>query len=614
MDGFFGKFLDVDLSKETITDYKIPNNWIEKYLGGRGIGARILLEETKGREDPLGPENILIFGTGPLQGTRTAGAGRHVVMSISPKTKSISDSYAGGFFAQELGTSGYDGIIVRGQAKSPKYLALIDGEANIQNANDLWSEPVGVVDNRLKEEYEGGKVSAIGIAGENLVKFSCIINDRNRAAGRPGFGAVMGSKKLKAIIVKGSSEKPLFDEKALKKARSNLVSKLIKSPVKSWGKYGTTGTLLGLNELGILPTKNFQKGFFDNAEDISGEAMFEKIQVNRDSCTGCPVRCKHIVKTEFEGEKVKEEYGGPEYETLAAFGSLCLNNNLKSIALANQKCNMYGLDTISTGNTIAFTMEATEKGLIDDGIDWGNSGKILEIIEKIAKKEGIGKRLAKGIDELAEELEADFAMQVKGQEIPMHEPRGKKALAISYSVSPRGANHMEILHDTINNHPSELPIKGSINRLDIEKKPFYCKIYEDLVSFTNSSIQCAFTSWIAHRNAAYTYPEIRKAIEAATGMEINSEKMLIIGERNFNLLKILAMRSKISRKEDKLPNRFEEPLQEGASSGESIPNKKLKEKIEEYYKIRGWDNFGPTEEKLEELGIGNLGSHLKRPA
>lgn len=602
MKGIFGKFLDVNLTKEKITEYTIPGEWSKKYLGGRGIGARILIEEMEGGEEPLGPENILIFGTGPLQGIPLPGSGRHVVMAKSPKTGGVSGSYAGGFFANELGTSGYDGIILRGESDSPKFLALIDGEAEIEDAEKLWGKEVADVDSELKDRYDGGKVSCIGKAGENLVKFSCIINDRNRAAGRPGFGAVMGSKNLKAVIVKGNSEKPIKDEGKLNDARSDFLDSL--SPALDWGKIGSGGTLKVLNSLGILPTKNFQTGYFEDADQISGERMTDEILKDRDNCTGCPIRCKRVVETEFRGKNVEGRYGGPEYETLASFGSMCLNNDLDAIALANQECNKYGLDTISTGNTIAFMMEASEKGIIEKDVEWGDSEAIIELIEKIAEREGIGDLLAKGIEKVAEEINAsDFAMEIKGQEIPFHEPRGKKAHAISYATNPRGANHLDIMHEHFQEHPEELEIEAPINRLSLKKKPRYNKVYEDLMSFTNSAIMCWYASFDVQNMGNYVYPEIRKIMKAVTGLEIDVDRMLKIGERNYNLLKILAGREGITKEKDGLPERFKEPLPEGPSEGESIPENELEKKIEKYYDLRGWNKFGPTQEKVDELGI-----------
>ncbi len=596
-----------------MNDYVIPDEWYEKYLGGRGLSARIILEEMPQGADPLGPENVLIFGTGPLQGTMAPGAGRNVVMAKSPKTRGVSGSYVGGFFPYELGTSGYDGVIVRGEADHPKYLTISDGDPQLLEARDLWGMEVADVDEELKDRHGGGRVCTIGIAGEKLVKSACIMNDRNRAAGRPGFGAVMGSKNLKAILIDGHRRRPMEDEEKFDEVRKSMIKKL--SPIIDWGKFGTTGALGGLNQLGALPTKNFQEGVYDEYEKITGETMSEEILIERDNCTACPVRCKRVVKTEAIEEEVEERYGGPEYETLASFGSLCMNDDLDVIALANQKCNAYGLDTISAGVMIAFAMEASEKGLIEENIEWGNGEDIVDLIEKISRRKGIGDKLAQGIDAISDEIGAEFDMQVKGQEIPMHEPRGKASLSLSYAVSPRGANHMETLHDSVGKHPSEMKeyFDGPVDRTDLNTKPKYCYHYENLVSFTNSVIYCAFHGWVGYfSDETWTYPEIGGLIEGVTGMELDLGDMLTIGERNFNLLKILADREGLKRGDDRLPKRFSESLPRGGSSQLSIPEEKLQKLIDEYYEIRGWNERGPTEKKLQELDMGNVLSYVDR--
>jgi len=608
MEGCFGRYLKVDLTDHSLEDYDIPDSWLKKYIGGRGIGARILLEEMNGGEDPLGPKNTLIFATGPLQGTRVPGAGRHVVLSKSPKTGSVSDSYAGGFFAHELANTGYDGIVIKGKSDSPVYLSLDEEGPSIEDAEDLWGKGVADVDEELKERHDGGRVSAIGKAGENLVKFACIINDRNRAAGRPGFGAVMGSKNLKAILAKGTEEINFQDEDLLKEKKKEFFDQLQESGAVEWGKYGTTGGVEPLDELGILPTKNFQKGVFDEAEKIDGTTLYDTVLKERDNCTACPVRCKRVVDTEFAGEKVEERYGGPEYETIAAFGSLCLNSDLSSITLANQRCNRYGLDTISTGDTIAFLMEASERGLIEQDIEWGDPEVIIDLIDKIANREGIGDSVAEGMDEFAAEIGADFAVTSKGQEIPMHEPRGKRGLGLSYATSPRGGTHNEGFHDTGAEDIPELGVEDISDRFSFEGKAEAVKVFEDIRSFVNSSVLCIFV--VSQSGEDYNLPLIREITEAVTGLEIDAEEMQKIGERNYNLLKIHSAREGYTRKEDGLPQRLKEPLKEGESAEQPIPEDELQKTIDEYYEKRDWTDKGPTSEKLRSLDIGELERYI----
>lgn len=615
MEGLFGKYVMVNLSTQEISNYEIPEEWMRKFLGGRGVAARILLEELQGGEDPLGPDNLLVFATGPLQGQRIAGAGRHVVMSKSPKTKSIGGAYAGGFFAQELATSGYDGIIVKGCAEKPVYISLIHGKAEIHEADKLWGLDVAETEKKLQDIYGNVRVTSIGLAGENLVQFSCVMNDCNRAAARLGFGAVMGSKKLKAIAVRGGIKRPVADKETLKKLKGKFARELAENAgLESLAKYGTSGGTIWLSDKGILPTKGFQEGKFEEADKIDGLRMHDTILAGRDNCTACPLRCKRVVKTEFRGERVCEKYGGPEYETVGALGSLLLNNNLESIALANQKCNQYGLDTISTGNIIAYAIEATEKGFMESNLKWGNAEEIVKVIDKIARREGLGDTLAKGIGYLSQKFEGSFAVQIKGVEVPLHEPRGNKGLAICYATSPRGATHMEGLHDVYlleqDTPTPELGVNKRMSRFSYEGKPRVAKIYEDLRSFTNSLVLCAFVTQMAGEN--YNYPLIRDMVNAVTGLDITVKEMMAIGERNYNLLKLFAAREGYTREDDGLPSRFKEPLSKGASSGESIPDDRLGEMIDEYYKLRGYDEYGPTEKKLEQLDLDEFKGIIPR--
>ena len=614
MDGAFGKYLLVDLSEGAFEEYPLPEAWLEKHLGGRGIGARILLEEFKEKDlslralDPLGPENILVFATGPFQGLSIAGGGRHAVLGISPKTGAVADSYAGGFFGHELSRSGYDGLIIEGRAERPVYLTLISGKPELHDARALWSKETAEVEEELRRRHGRVRVAAIGPAGENLVKFACIIHDRTRAAGRPGFGAVMGSKNLKAIALSGHLEKPVYDRQAFLERRKELALALAGERwIRRFRSCGTAGGIMTLNEQGLLPTKNFQEGVFDRAGMISGEVMAETILLRSDSCAGCPIGCKRVVSAKFDNEEVDPRYGGPEYETIAAFGSLLLVDDLEAIALANQKCNAYGLDTISTGVTIAWAIEATERGLIESDLGWGDARAILRMIDLIARREGLGEELAKGLDYLERKYGGDFALHVKGIEVPMHEPRGKVGLGLSYATSPRGATHLEGIHDTmleVENPTPELGVTEKMDRFSWEGKPRVVKIYEDLRSFTNSLVMCVFIPSVT--GPGYNYPKIREILRAITGLKVDAKEMLLIGERNYNLLKILAARAGYTRGDDDLPKRLKEPLPQGESAGRPIPDDLLQKMIDEYYRFRGWDDHGPTEAKLEELGLEEL--------
>jgi aldehyde:ferredoxin oxidoreductase len=615
MAGSTGEYLDVDLSSGKVGEYPIPEVWRERLVGGKGIAARILLEELSERVDPFGPENILVFATGPFQGTGIVGGGRHAVLAVSPKTGAVADSYAGGHFGHELGRSGYDGILVRGRAEAPVVLTLLDGKAEIQPASNLWGMGTGETETALVERYPGARVSSIGPAGERLVSQACIINDRNRSAGRPGLGAVMGSKLLKAVVVRGHTERPLHDPERFKRERAEHAKTYLQDRWKGFGEYGTSSGLVWLSEQGILPTDNFREGTFDQAEAIGGEKMRDTILVGRDTCAGCPIRCKRVVKTSFDGTDVLPEFGGPEYETLAAFGSLCRNANLASIALANQLCNDYGLDTISAGVAVAFLMEASEKGLIHEEIAWGDPHAIISVIHAIARREGIGDRLADGLALYADEIGADFAMAIKGAELPMHEPRGKQGMGLSYATSPRGATHLEGMHDSMlerENPCPELGVAKTYSRFTLLDKIEPSIVFEDLRSFTNSLVLCCFT--MSETGPGYNVPAIRSLLEAATGLAVDATEMQRVGARAYALLRVLSARAGHTRDIDGLPARFAEPLPRGASAEHPILAKEMKAAVAAYYKARGYDRFGPTDKTLRALGLDDCAGRIRRRA
>ena len=608
MKGVFGRYLWVDLSAGRVEEKEIPERWYELHLGGRGMAARLLLEHVRPGTDPFAPENALVFATGPLQGTGLAGAGRHVVMAVSPKTRSIADSYVGGFLGHELGRSGYDGIFITGKAPEPVYLLLFEGKAELRPARDLWGRFTADVERELQRRHPGVRVAAIGPAGEKLVVQACIIHDRNRAAGRPGLGAVMGSKLLKAVAVKGHTEKPLAEPEKFARARAEFARELLADEgTVRFGEYGTARGLTWLSEMGILPTKNFQEGVFDLAQEIGGEKLKNTILVDRDTCAGCPIRCKRVVRTEFLGREVLPEYGGPEYETLAALGSLCLVSDLRAIALANQLCNAYGLDTISVGVAVAALMEASEKGLIPERIPWGDGEALVAWVERIARREGLGDEIANGLEAWARKVGVDFAMTIKGVEVPMHEPRGKVGLGLSYALSPRGATHLEGLHDTMLEQDAPTPELGVNSRYDrfaLAGKARLVVLYEDLRSFVNSLVMCVFTT--RETGPRYNFPRIRELVSYATGLELGPQDMLTLGARNFALLRLYSGLCGYTKKDDRLPRRLHEPLPRGASAGRPIDPELFQKEIEEYYRLRGWDERGPTPDTLRALGLGEL--------
>lgn len=610
----FGTYLDVDLSSGDASKQEIPQAWYLTHLGGRGIAARLLLELVPPGTNAMSPDNALVFATGPFQGTGLAGAGRHVVMSVSPKTGSIACSYVGGFLGHELGRSGVDAVVFRGRSSRPVYLVLADGKPELRPADELWGKPSLETDRWMKERHPGVRVACIGPAGERGVQMACVMHDVNRSAGRPGLGAVMGSKQLKAFAVQGHMDKPLAHPKEFSRLRAAFGRALAQGAgFQQLGRLGTAGGLTSLSETGILPTMNFREGTFDNAEAIGGERMAQTILTDRDTCAGCPIRCKRVVTTKFAGEHVDPEYGGPEYETLGALGSLCGVSDLSAIALANQLCNAYGLDTISAGVAVATLMEASERGLISEQVPWGDGQAMVDWVRRIGEREGLGDAIADGLDSWARSVGADFVMTIKGVEVPMHEPRGKVGLGLSYAMSPRGATHMEGTHDTLLEREAptpELGVHDAVDRFRLEGKAPLTVLYENLRSFTNALVMCCFTN--STSGPGYNYPEIRELLGAATGDPITPQDMLTIGARNLDLMRLYAGLCGYTAEHDGLPPRLHEALPRGNSAGRPIDPQEFQDEMRRYYELRGWDTHGPTDEHLEAEGLGELTGRLRR--
>jgi len=426
--------------------------------------------------------------------------------------------------------------------------------------------------------------------------------DRIYAVGRLGYGAICGAKNLKAIVISGEKAKDIVDAERLSKLRKEFAKKLKNSTfTKTLSKYGTAGFMKDHNEMGNLPTKNFQDGQYFYYSKINGQALVKSdFWVKSEGCLGCPVKCKQIVKGIFNNRKFGPGWGGPEYETIAAFGSNMLNNDLKSICLFNKLCNQYGLDTISVGVQISYLMEATEKGLLkkEDQINWGDTKKILELVDKIANRKGIGDWIARGVEFISNKIgDGSFLIHSKGQEIPMHDPRGKYSMAVYYATTPRGGNHMEGTQDP-NPPQRELnlpnnPARSWENRAKISGE------YLKLRSFVNSLILCAFTALLVDDDD-YQFPLIRKMLGAISGRNIGVKEMLNIGERNYDLLRIFAEKAGYRRDDDKLHKRFYESQ---PSTGYFIDKKKLDYTIDEYYKIYGYDKYGPSKERAKYLNI-----------
>jgi len=628
MFGYMGQILRVNLTERKIAVERLEGDTARRFIGGMGLGAKILFDELKPGIDPLGPQNKLIVATGVLAGLPFPH--KISVVAKSPLTGIYGEATAGGFFGQELKFAGFDAVIVEGKAEDPVYLWIHDGEAEIRDASHLWGKATREVQKLLRAEIKDDRaqVGCIGLAGENLVKFANIMFGFNHAAGRTGLGAVMGSKKLKAIVVRGNLRVKLADEeKVVKLCKESFINKeALRGPY--WPdiltKFGSAIDLATWQETGRLPTMNWRKCTFNGANNLTAETMSATILRRINTCPHCPVACNRVVEAHYPYD-VDPDYGGPEYESLAALSSLCMNDNLVAAAKANELCNKYGMDTMSTGVTIAFAMECYEKGLLTskdtEGLDltWGNHKSLIQLVEKIAKREGVGDLLAEGVKRASEKIghgAEEFAMHVKGLEFPMHDVRGMKAHGLGIATSNRGACHLVVeTDDAFMGQP--VPEIG-LDETIVSKSQTYAgpekaklaKICGDLFALFDSLVVC---KWTTYPCGGYKMKTITNIVAAATGWDVNIDELMKTGERIFNLCRAFNVREGITRKDDTLPKRFTEPLPEGPYKGQAYSREELEKMLEYYYELRGWDKETgiPTREKLEELGLEYVAKELE---
>jgi aldehyde:ferredoxin oxidoreductase len=615
--GYNGKVLRANLSKGMLTAEPIDEAFCRKYLGGAGFISYYLWKELPQGIDPLGPDNKLIFALGTATGFPLAGSGRHCVGAKSPLTGGIAKSEPGGFWGAELKRAGFDAIIVEGKAPEPVYLWIHDGDVSLRKASPIWGQDTKETQQAIRDELGDQKIqlALIGPAGENLVRYSVIMHGLFDAAGRGGTGAVMGSKNLKAIAVRGrklpSSAKP----EGIKELREWLSNNM--NLVKGYRDFGTSGRIIEFEKLGNLPTRNFQDGAFAAVERISGQTLKATIGVGMDGCFACPVRCKKRVAFQ-EPYPVDPDYGGPEYETQGALGSNCGVEDLKAISLASQLCNAYSLDVISTGCTIAFAMECFENGLLtskDTGgmeLRFGNAEAMLQTIKLIAKREGIGNLLAEGSARAAERIgpaARALAIHVKKQEIPMHEPRLNKALGLGYMVNPHGADHCCNMIDILFNGLSstaDIVLKDMIPLGWVEPVPL------DDISPRKVSLfrmlhlkRIAFDSLGICQFLPYSFQQVADLASAITGWDIGPMGLARVSERVLTLYRLFNIREGFSADDDKLPNRFFHPTKYGPLAHTALDPEKMEKAKRYYYSLMGWDaNTGkPMPETIEALSI-----------
>jgi len=615
--GYNGKILRVNLSENKIWTEEPEEVLYRRYLGGGALSCYYLLKELKPKIDPLSADNMLIIMTSVINGTNISGANRYTAAAKSPLTGGYGESEAGGWLGPELKGAGFDGIIIQGKSEKPVYLWVCDGEAELRDASKYWGKLSGEVQDGLEEEIGDKRIRVLqtGVAGENLVKFAALTNQLKHYHGRTGLGAVMGSKNLKAIAVRGRKRMTPFDKEAAR-AVFDWFKENYDKENDMMHLYGTSRIVSGLSAGGILPTRNFRDGSFEKAQEISGQTMAETILKRRGTCYACTVACKREVEVPELG--VEQKYGGPEYETIAAVGSLCGIGDLKVIAKANQLCNQYVLDTISTGAAIAFAMECYENGILTKeetgGLDvnFGNEETLLKLIEMIGKREGIGDVLAEGVKRAAQHIgkgAEQYALHVKGQELPMHEARGKQGLAIAYATSPTGADHMEAPHDVFydafnpQGHPlGALGLIEPLDALDLSHRKVRAYYYCQLAwSFYNSLGMCDF---VGVPLGSLSLEQIVNHVNAVTGWDVSLWELLKVGERANCMYRIFNYREGFTKADDTLPDRLFEGIGNGALEGVKVDRQKFDDALELFYQMSGWDEAGyPTKAKLAELEL-----------
>jgi aldehyde:ferredoxin oxidoreductase len=612
--GYQGKILRVDLTTGKTWNETPEPEFYRQYLGGWGFVAYYLLKEVPPGADPLGPENRLVFAGGVYTGTQLSGSGRSAIGAKSPLTGGFGEGDVGGFFAVELIQAGYDALVVQGKADKPVYIWIKDDQVEIRDASAVWGSNVVDTEEAIKQEVgeANARFAAIGRAGENMVVNACVMQDLHHAAGRTGMGAVMGSKNLKAVAAKGSGKKEVDDPDAIRNVSKWLLNDG-KKRYQGLQEHGTNGGLLGLSNDGGLPTNNFKHGDFEGAEKITGKTMTDTILKDRGTCYACVVRCKRIVEVDEGTFKTDSVFGGPEYETVGALGSNCGVSDLAAVAKGNAICNAEGLDTIGGGMMASFAMECFENGLItekDTGglkLNFGDGEAMVKLLEMTVSREGIGDLLAQGYDACIKawgpEAE-EFAIHVKGQPLPMHEPRYKFGLGLGYAVSPTGADHVHNIHDT--GFVSEVGIEdyqafGIMEPLPADDlsaaKVRLMKIVTEFSLLKNMLGMCLFLPY----NANQTVDIIR----AVTGWNTSLFELMKGAERGMAMARAYNRLEGLNAMDDRMPDRFFEPFSRGPLKGKAHNHEEFQKAVETFYEMSGWDPVlgAPNRAKLEDLGL-----------
>ena len=610
MKGYNNKIVWADLSSGEISIRSLPEQHYRDYVGGAGVGARLLYDETGPATDPLGPDNLLAAFAGPWNGTAIPGSGRHHMVARSPQTCIFGESNVGGSWSVRLKGAGFDGVVVKGRAEKPVYLWIHDDKAELRPADELWGKDTMESAAALQRQTRpGAAVAVTGPAGENQCGIAGVLHicTLQRMAGRTGLGAVMGSKNLKAMVAYGTKPVEIAQPELLSESLMEARKKIMEA-TKAFSAYGTPGGVENYERLGNFPLQNWKLGRWDKVKNISGIKMFDSIKNKRVACMHCPIACSHHLHDD-DSPFGAIDAPGPEYESLGTLGGLCLIDDLPTVIAANDLCNRYGLDTISTGSVIAFAMEAYERGVIGrgdcDGLElvWGNKDVLLPMIHKIGRREGVGDTLSFGVRRAAEILghnSSEYAVHVKGLEAPAHDPRRFFTHALSYATGPRGA-----CHNVSSSHSYEMAMTMPEIGIDTPLPPYsvdgndvVTTKLQNVASLQDSLVCCRFIS-IGRGSVASDWLSWHNMV---TGNELDMTEFLRLGERIFNLKRIYNTRLGLSRKDDQLPSRFTVTKREGEGLDNQLPPMGLL--LSNYYKYRGWDDEGiPSKEKLAELDL-----------
>lgn len=600
MYGWQGTILRINLEKGTVVTEELPSDLAKRYLGGRGMGTYYMGVEVDPRIDPLSPENKLIFAAGPLSGTNAPSAGHYDVVTKGPLTGTIAASSSGGMFGPMLKYAGYDMIVFEGMASRPVYVWIKDDKVELRDAGALWGKTVPEATEALREATdEEASVACIGPAGERLVLFACVMNECGRAAGRSGVGAVMGSKNLKAVVVRGTGAVQVPDPKAFRDAVIETSAKIRENPVGGRGLrlYGTEVLVNILNEVGALPTRNFRESYFPTADKVGGETLAKTLLTRPRGCYSCIISCGRASRVKNPAYEGMGE--GPEYETAWSLGPDCGIDDLEAVTKANFICNEYGMDTITMGSTIACAMDLYESGIIKatdtEGLTltFGNVAAMVEAVRKTALGEGFGRKLALGSYRLAESYgHPEYSMTVKKQEMPAYDPRAIQGIGLNYATSNRGGCHVRGY--TIS--PEILGQPLSMDRTVTEGKANITMVFQNLTSALDASGMCLFATF------GLGAEDLAVLLSAATGESYSADTVMEIGDRIYNMERLFNFKAGLSGADDRLPERLlKNPIPAGPSKGMVS---RLGDMLPEYYRLRGWDETGtPTPEKLKSLGL-----------